>query len=92
MEGYPKTCKLEFYKYCVLDYVHTDIWGQYRQHHREAMYILWVLLMTTRGKFGCTSCDTSKKHLTNSSCGKLKWKTKQGGRSNASGQIMVLCT
>ena len=32
------------------------------------------------------------KHLKNSPCGKLKWKTKQGGRSNASGQIMAQST
>ena len=50
-----KTSKLKFYKYCVLDYVHIEVWGQYRQHRWKAVYILWVLLMTTHGKFGCTS-------------------------------------
>ena len=48
--------------------------------------------MATHRKFRCTSCGISQKDLSNSSCGKLKWKTKQGGRSNASGQMMVQST
>ena len=39
--------------------------------------------MTTHKKFRCTSCGTSQRRLSNLSCGELKWKTKQGERSNA---------
>ena len=48
--------------------------------------------MTNHKNFGCTSCDISHKHFPSLSYGKLKWKTKQGGRLNASGQIMVQST
>ena len=45
--------------------------------------------MTTQRRFRCTSCGTSQRRLSNLSYGELKWKTKQGERSNALDKIMI---